>query len=154
MNASRTLTAAALAALLAGCSILGLDGLGEERDALRDARVRWGRADLDAYAFTLQRGCFCPMELIGPVRIVVRGDSVLSRTYTADGTPVPAQWAPYFGTMEEVFELIDEAIDRSADDLRVSYHRTLGYPVKADIDYVKNAVDDELSLTVSDFTIQ
>ena len=154
MTASQTLTAAALAALLAGCSILGLDGLGEERDALRDARVRWGRADLDAYAFTLQRGCFCPMELIGPVRIVVRGDSVVSRTYSTDGTPVPAQWAPYFGTMEDVFEVIDDALERSADDLHVSYHRTLGYLVEADIDYIENAVDDELSLAVTDFTIQ
>lgn len=141
-----------LAALLAGCSIFGLDGLGDERDELRDARARWRRADLEDYSYTLERSCFCGMETIGPVRIVVRGDSVVSRTYTRDGTPVPAQWAAYFGRMEDVFDVIDQAIDRSADDLHTSYHRIIGYLVKADIDYVENAIDDELTLTVSEFT--
>ncbi|HSB03196.1 MAG TPA: DUF6174 domain-containing protein, partial [Anaerolineales bacterium] len=40
---------------------------------------------------------------------------------------------------------------RKADEVLVEYDETYGFPTKVNIDFIKNAVDDELALTISNF---
>ena len=90
MHLVRPFSALAVGVLwsLAGCTILGLDANQDDEDSLRSARERWRQQRPTEYSYTLERLCFCGQEAVGPVRIVVRGDSVLSRTYTASSRPV------------------------------------------------------------------
>lgn len=147
---------AALALALAG-SVLLLAGCGshlnDAREVWRDARARWTANRPSQYTYTLERLCFCPEEVRGPVRIVVRGDSVLSRAYVGSGQAVPAQYAVHFGTIESLFDVIDDAIDRKAAELSTQYDPARGYPLTVNIDYVANAIDEELGLRVSEFLI-
>jgi hypothetical protein len=137
--------------LTAGCSSFGLDLNGDEESALRAARLRWQRQRPEAYSYVLERLCFCGREAVGPVRIEVRGDSVLSRTYTASGEPVGLPFRQYFDPMEAVFDAVAQALERDADSLAARYDPARGYPVSVVIDYIENAVDDELTVRVSEF---
>jgi hypothetical protein len=137
--------------LLASCNILGLDANSDDADRLRAARLRWQRQRPEAYSYVLERLCFCGRETVGPVRIQVRGDSVLSRTYTGSGEPVSLPFRQYFGPMETVFDVVSEALERDADSLAARYDPARGYPVSVVIDYIENAVDDELTVRVSEF---
>src|SRR5688572_29894540 len=141
---------ALLPLLLAGCGILGSED--ETRDMLeRNERV-WAQNAPSRYRFVLQRLCFCGTEVVEPVLVTVENGAVVSRTYVASGRPVGAQWTSLFPAMEGVFDIVREALDRNADQLDVSYDGRLGYPLSASIDYVRNAIDDELELRVRDFT--
>jgi len=149
----RSTVTALLSLLLAGCTVLGLEGNQDEEEALARARARWDFTRPNEYSYILERLCFCGQEAIGPVRIVVRGDSVLSRAYTASGEPVSAPFAILFGPVDSVFQVIDRALQQRAHNLDARYHARYGYPLDVDIDMVENAADDELVLHVREFAV-
>jgi hypothetical protein len=147
----RPTTLLLLVTALAACSVLGLDGNREEQAELARARARWEQMRPYEYSYVLERLCFCGAESVGPVRIVVRGGSVLSRTYTATGEPVLPQFAAAFGPIDSLFVVIGRALENGADELTARYHSHYGHPLDVDIDYLENAVDDELVLHVREF---
>lgn len=139
------------AAVLSACGVFELEGLDAQRDAQKNARARWSENRPAEYSYTLHRGCFCLPDANGPVRIHVRGDSVLSRIILQNGRQVPADHQRFFGTMEDLFDLIDQAIRRDADKLVARYDARDGHLISADIDYDERATDEELGLRVTDF---
>src|SRR5688500_6161239 len=58
-------------------------------DDLEAARERWDAADIDDYAFTIRRSCFCPPEYSGPYRATVRDGRIAGLTLA--GRPVSAE---------------------------------------------------------------
>jgi hypothetical protein len=126
-----------------GCS----DPLEPERDELAEALERWEEARLQDYVFEFQRLCFCGGDTIRRVRIEVRSGSVTGATHVDDGTPVQGGLADV-PTVETLFEEIQDAIDREAHLLSARYHVELGYPTAVSIDYIENAVDEEMAFNV------
>lgn len=125
------------------CSVLDP---GRPRDQLERAKERWAQAKLTSYEYVVQRGCFC--RDVDPVRIVVANGQVVARVDTVTGQPVSSSQASFFPDVPGLFALIEDAYDR-ADAINVSFDQTYGFPTSAVIDYVKNAADDELSLTAA-----
>ncbi len=140
------LALASLAPAIGGCDLLGPEGLEE----LQESRRLWQSQGVTDYVYVLRRGCFCTPEAIGPVQITVRGGTVVSRTYVEGGDPV-TQWLDSWPSIDGLFDLLQRAIDGEADKVDVAYHPQMGYPVSADIDYIEQAIDDELRLTVTSF---
>ena len=56
-------------------------------------------------------------------------------------------------TMDELFDLIRDAQAGGADDIEVAYSVD-GYPTLINIDYIKQAIDDELSLRIEDLRME
>jgi hypothetical protein len=84
-----------------------------------------------------------------PLTIEVQDGKVVSMTYD-DGSPVPEADRSIFAqyeTIEDLFTFTRDAISR-ADEIHVTYDSTYGYPSIVQIDFVRNAADDELDLTV------
>jgi hypothetical protein len=145
------LSVALLPLLLGGCGILGL-GENETRELLERNERIWSENAPARYRFVMQRLCFCGQELTLPVLVTVENGVVVSRTYVTSGHPVGAEWASIYPRIEGVFAILHQAIERNADRMDVSYDGRMGYPLSASIDYVRNAIDDELELRVTDFT--
>jgi hypothetical protein len=135
-----------------GCGILDPGELEKARDRLEEAERLWERNGPTSYSFVIERLCFCPTEITSPVRVTVANRAVASRTYVATGLPVPTQWAPLFPAVEGVFAIVSEAIDRKAHELDVEYDASRGYPKSANIDYVEQAVDEELIIRLRELT--
>jgi hypothetical protein len=133
---------------LGACTVLGPDDREQERDRLEDARRLWRAQAWDSYAFTLQRLCFCAGGT-DPAEVVVRSGRRVSVTVLPTGVPVPDQFAPFYLTVEELFDFIEDALDRDAHEVEVTYERTLGYPVSIRIDYIENAIDEEMAYQAS-----
>ena len=92
-----------------------------------------------------------------PLNIEVKDGEVLSITY-ADGTPISTtdpefEFFARYGTIERLFSELEADLAGAADEVTVSYDPVYGFPQTADIDIIKEAADDELSLTVSGFEI-
>ncbi len=119
---------------------------------LSRARARWQAANIHHYKYKLGVGCFCAFTERMPLTIEVMDGQVQSMSYQ-DGSPVTGQdrltFAPY-QTIDSLFDFTSETIG-TADEVKADYDATYGYPVNVQIDQIRNAADDELFLTVSDF---
>jgi hypothetical protein len=128
-----------------GCS----DPLGPREDRLAEARVAWALAGPAGYEFVFQRLCFCGPDTVRPVRIEVRFGEVTAVTVVETGEALTDLGA--YPTIEDLFAEIEDAIEQDAFSLDAQYHGDLGYPVEVSIDYLENAVDEEMVFRVSSF---
>jgi len=134
----------------ASCSVLGVDEYDEELDRLNAARAAWASQGIDSYSIVVQRLCFCGGGTV-PARVVVRNGARISVTVVETGEPVDPQFAQYYLTVAELFDFVEDAIDRKAFSIVVDYHRELGVPLSIAIDYIENAADEEMAFEISDF---
>jgi hypothetical protein len=115
-------------------------------------REKWRAASISHYRFSLFVGCFCPFTQRMPLTIEVREGRVVSMTYS-DGAAVPDADRPMYAqyeTIDALFSFVRDAISR-ADEIHIAYDPDHGFPSSVQIDFIKNAMDDELALNVQSF---
>jgi hypothetical protein len=91
--------------------------------------------------------CQCPTDVTRPVTVWVDRGTIEYLLYEDDGRPVPFSYANSFPSAEQLFDAIQDGIDRRADLIDVEYDPTYGYPTSVYIDYDRRVADEELSLT-------
>ena len=116
-------------------------------DLLESRQKRWVSQGITSYSFELRRSCFCGGPQ-GPVRIVVRDNAIVSATEVQpSGQPIPEWWAR---TIDQIFaDLIRTAED--ADEMALDFDDTYHFPTSVIADPIKNAIDDEFSLAITNF---
>jgi hypothetical protein len=109
---------------------------------------RWTTAQLTHYRYILEPVCFCPPDDTRPVTIEVTNGTVNSIRYLDDGTAAKPDIFDKYATIDKLFALLQDALDQPDSRLNISYDPQLGYPSKAAIDYLPNAIDDEFYFRV------
>ncbi len=133
---------------LAACdSITGTDDLGRAQSELDRNWDRFQQSAPLSYSYTVRISCDCPSDITRPVVVYVDRGSIEYQLYEDDGRPVRLSIANSFPSAEQLFDAIQDAIDRGADDINVQYNFTYGYPTSLYIDYDRRVLDEELSLT-------
>jgi hypothetical protein len=140
---SVALAAALMLAVVAGC-----DPVTGPENQMNAARSRWEKQGLDDYTFRYRRLCFCPSESTRLVIVTVRQDTVAEVVYADTRQPVPANMFREYRTIDGLFGVIQDAVNRGADKINVTYDPARGYPTNAAFDYEKDATDDEITFTV------
>ncbi|MEH2259130.1 DUF6174 domain-containing protein [Nostoc sp.] len=118
---------------------------------LRFNKRLWEQANIYNYRITVSNSCFCIPDARGPVVIQVRNGQTTSITSVATGKPVNPQFFQKYDTIPELFNVIQDAINRKAFNLDVEYNAKLGYPTKINIDYNSQIADEEIFLTIENF---
>jgi hypothetical protein len=108
----------------------------------------WAKQKISNYRYTLRRSCFCLPKSSEPIKIEVRNGKATSIVVASDGKPVNREYFNKHDSVAKLFQVVEDAIAKKAHRLSVTYHPTLGYPTKIDIDYNKQIADEELSLTL------
>lgn len=139
-----------LAIVLTACTAL-------QQSEFSRSRAKWQQAGVRDYRFSLAIGCFCPFGDKMPLQIEVRSGEVTSMTYS-DGTPVPESDPNYeffarYATIDRLFAELESELNGGSDEVTVTYDPTHGFPAEVYLDVIKEAIDDELSLTVSGFAV-
>lgn len=149
LRSTRTVLSAALIfSPLAACdSITGVDDLDYAQSELDRNWSRFERNAPLSYTYTVRVSCQCPSDVTRPVAVWVDRGSVEYLFYEDDGRAVPFSYANSFPSAEQLFDAIQDAIDRGADRIDVDYDPTYGYPTNVYIDYDRRVFDEELSLT-------
>jgi len=124
--------------------------LSPEDDALTAARAAWQAKAPAAYMYQFRRLCFCGPDVTRELVVEVIDGEVVSAVYVDDGLPSspPLDEVP---TIDDLFDEIQDAIDREAHQLNAEYDDELGYPVDVSIDYILEAVDEEMAFQVRAF---
>jgi len=146
----KKITLLLLALILTACSF-------GARSELYKNRQTWQDAGITHYRFSLHVGCFCPFREKMPLTVEVQNGEIISMTYS-DGTLVDKTDPNYetfsqHATIDRIFSELEAGLKGDADEVTVTYDSTHGFPSEIYFDYIKAAMDDELSLTVSEFEI-
>jgi len=137
----------ALVALLGGCTDQGPEREGLARDVARHRRT-WESRRPAAYVLELERQCFCGVEARGPVLVTVDGTRVTERTYSGSGVAVPETFADLFPTVDGLFDILEDALARSAARVEVTWQEASGAPASFWIDYSFSIADEEVGYRV------
>lgn len=128
---------------LAGCG--SSDEPDDNRQAeLNLAKQRWAQNKPDYYRYDFNLACFCMVS--GNFDIsVLDGEYVLARDNLIDGldNQVPEELKHLLMSIDESFNLLQDAINNNAHVYEVSYDSQYGYPVSATLDIAENIADDE-----------
>ncbi len=147
----------ALALILGACSAMG--NAGQPKSELDLAREKWESANISHYRFNLFISCFCVFNENMPLVIEVNNGEVVSMEYQ-NGKEIDPQLLDLFNryaTIEKLFDGLASNFDFAGDEqgaaekVTVEYDATDGFPTKINIDFIEQAIDDELYLTVSNF---
>lgn len=136
----------ALPLFLSAC--LAFVGPGERDDTIRElvaARARWAANGPTDYTMVVTPQCFC---VLGgqQVRVVVVGGAVIRRELVSTGAFIngDAPGAP----VDQLFDVIEDAVHRRAHRIDATYDPTRGYPTHVFIDYSAQAADEEYGMQV------
>ena len=143
----------ACATLLTACGVLSSGPEPAELDDFRAARARWEGQETKSYSYTLELHAM----IIGgtPIAVEVRDGMAASVTYVDTGAPVATTaeggFVARFDTVQELFRVIEDHLERGSARVVVAYDESHGYPVSAEIDPERGVVDDEFSFRVTRF---
>lgn len=126
-----------------------IDGLvvgrhAELRAELSVQRELWSAQHVDDYQLTLSRSCFCAPEGAGLVVLTVLDGQPVEWLYFLSGDPVDTAWQPVFPTVDGMFDFLEQAIDRGADAIEVTFDPGLGLPTSIHVDYRAGLADEEI----------
>jgi len=153
-RALRCAGAIALVLVLGSCEIFGLAIGGSGRRAeLGRQRAKWARQQITSYNLVYRRDCFCGIEFVTPTYIEVRAGGISTARYSESDAPLPLWVQDRLPTVEALFDIVDNALDREVDLLEVVYDPALGYPRRIAIDYRFSTADDEVTHVVSGLEI-
>lgn len=148
LHARRVTPLILLALASAGCGTLTGPS---DIDRLADAVLHWDGAQKITYEMDLIRGCYCAYIDAGKV-VTIRVDdgAIVDAKFKETGEPLESEHRDTLPTVASLFALIASAIEQKAHKLTVQYHTVHGAPMSIAIDYIKNAIDDELSFSILD----
>ena len=115
-------------------------------------RALWDTSRADDYSYVLAPICFCPPDVLEPVRISVLGRVVATVAYEESGKAPEHDGYGRYVTIDDLFDTIQEAIDGKAADVAVTYDPEVGYPTDASLDYDTRMADEEYRFTASGYS--
>lgn len=145
------LALAPLALALHGCD---LDPSGPAFPAaeLRAARAAWQSQGIDSYRYVVAKSCGeCLPESIAPALVEVRDGKTVSVVAATSVRQINPEFYGQYDTVEELFDVIGDAIDRDPYRFSARYDSRTGLPVSYAVDFDRGMVDDEAGFTISEF---
>jgi len=137
-----------MAVALTACASAG--AASSEFDRARD---KWQDADISHYRYNLTLSCFCAFNENMPLVIEVQDGEVVSME-SQNGNEIEDMNLELFqkyDTIDDIFVELEKALGGEADKVTVTYDETYGFPTQIDLDFIEEAIDDELYITVSGF---
>lgn len=113
---------------------------------------KWNEAGIRNYTFDLVVSCFCPFADIMPVAVEVKDGQVVSMT-DVNGNALDEKFVQYFeeaASMDRLFDIAKTSLSK-ADEVQITYDAQYGFPAAINADFIKMAMDDEISYYVNNF---
>jgi hypothetical protein len=140
------------------CSLLFITSCVEERvttidypsvayKKLDENKKLWEKTNLKHYSFVVQRSCFCPRE--EKRQISVNDAQITEAKYIPSNTPLSNKIK--VKNIEDYFIIIQDALDKNAFKVTVTYNKTYGFPSKMAIDFDAQVADEELYYSLTHF---
>lgn len=138
-----------LTMILTACSLIS------PSSEISQNETKWQDANVTHYRFRLGVSCFCPVGDRMPMSVEVRDGEIVSITDVngaAFETSDPLnELVMKYATIDRIFAELQSDEVREADKLTAAYDSSYGFPTEVAIDFIEQAIDDELYLSISAF---
>jgi len=131
--------------LLGACSSLS---------PIKTQSQHWRNNNIANYSYDIQWSCFCNRDLLKTVHIEVINSKLVSRKYLDSKKAIPSAYYNLFGTMDDLIKILEDAEEQNAYKINILWNKDYNYPESSNIDYIKDAVDDERAFRVTNFKIK
>ena len=121
-----------------------------EQETLDANKSFWQGQNISDYVYTSSVLCFCIPE--DDIMVTVTGNVVSSASYTPGGVEITGTPLSEVRTIDDFFDLVQDALDDNVFFISVQYHQTYGFPELVEIDPNGGVADDEVVYTIRDFT--
>jgi Family of unknown function (DUF6174) len=111
------------------------------------ARQKWNNQGLESYTFNYNNSCFCLWASV-TFKIAVFENKIVNVSDTAGKEAVDSTEYQYFYTIDQLFDLLEEADKQNAAQLDYSFNKDFGYPEHIYVNYSEQIADDESSYTI------
>jgi len=123
------------------------NAIADPQHALDAARTLWAANGGDDYDLTFSWQCFCGPDYNQRVNIEVRSATVEAGAVADTGVPLTPDWLAEYRTVEQLFDLVQQAIDENAAEIRATYAAD-GYPTEVWIDFKRRTIDEERGFSI------
>jgi hypothetical protein len=139
-----------MALILAACA--SANALGSHSE-IEQNKEKWQDAGISHYRYNLAISCFCVFTQDMPLILEVRDGQVVSMEFQSGKAIDPSLTELFdkYATIDRIFAELDAGLNGAADEVIAKYDPTYGFPTEVTIDVEKQATDDELYLTLSNF---
>ena len=139
-----------MALILTACA--SANTLGSQSE-IEQNQEKWQDAGISHYRYNLAISCFCVFTQDMPLIIEVQDGKVVSMEYQNRNEIDPSLLELFekYATIDRIFAELKAGLNGAADEVIVKYDPTYGFPTEVTIDVEKQATDDELYLTLSNF---
>ena len=136
--------------ILAACA--SVNALGNQSEVEKN-QDKWQNAGISHYRYDLSISCFCIFTQDMPLKIEVQNGKVLSMQYKSGKEIDPSLLELFnkYATIDRTFAELNAGLNGAADEVIAKYDPAYGFPTEVTIDVEKQATDDELYLTLSNF---
>jgi hypothetical protein len=128
-----------------------LEGVSQKLNVMQS---QWQAQDLNNYRFQFQWVCFCPAGYHEPVWVTVRQGEIISVEAVDPKFEADLPDKDEYRTINELFDLIRDGVEKDAHEIRVAYNDARGYPASVYIDYEINIEDEEQGFDILKFETQ
>ena len=123
--------------------------LKDKQTELNQNKTLWKKEKPSNYFFTVRPTCFCPDT---KKRLVtIKNNKIENVKYIPSNINLDAKALKQEKAISGYFDFIQDAINKDADNIKVTYNKTYGYPETISIDYNKKVVDEEISYEITHF---
>lgn len=143
--------------LLAAMLVSGCTGGEMELKPVADldaAKALWVGAGVDKYEMTIEQRCYCPLELVQPIRISVKGDEIVAVKGLEMAIEKEDLAKSELKTVTKLFEFLEQAKAGQPQKLIERYNPQYGYPERIEYDGHARVADDEYVFLIRDFSPQ
>jgi uncharacterized protein DUF6174 len=139
-----------MALILAACASANVLGGQSE---IEQNQGKWQDANISHYRYHLSISCFCVFTQDMPLIIEVQDGKVVSMEYQSGKEIDPSLLELFekYATIDRIFTELNADLNGAADEVIAKYDPIYGFPTEITIDFQKQAADDELYLTLSNF---
>jgi len=139
-----------MALLLTACA--SVNALGNQSE-IEQNQAKWQDADISHYRYDLSISCFCVFSQDMPLNVEVQDGKVVSMRYKSGKEIDPSLLELFekYATIDRTFAELKADLNGAADEVIAKYDPTHGFPTEVTIDVEKQATDDELYLSLSNF---
>ena len=103
--------------------------IGSAKVELSSAMALWDSEGPDTYTLGYTSWCECPEDRGGMIELAVKNGVMESSTFLDSGEEATAAQSRHvLETIDGLFDLVQEALDTNAYELRVDYDPVLGFP--------------------------
>lgn len=147
-------TRAAAAFVIAGstvaCDTTGPDVQSQLRTQLRAHEAVWSENGAASYSVQVTRRCLC--EDPYDVELEIVDGQIVSGTHVFSGDPLSEAELAEQLTLPDLFDLVEDALDRRVPSVSVSYNATFGFVQYLYIDYTEGPTSDDVEYVVEEYT--